>query len=224
MDADDLNTDIRANMRAMRGLDGTSEFVDGILMSGTGTSAWHRPPLLTQAQVTALTGTLQGRWVVNSSKGEAEYYGTAWEEVITVPGTAAQGNIVYRSGTAWERLTAGTSGQFLKTQGAGANPLWATLPAPALTSGAYTGDSTVNRAIAHSLGAIPKLVFIMRGASSYGWYREMSGVAAISYKYNGANDALAVTAPDATNFYVGNATSYFYSANDNNVYNWVAIA
>lgn len=35
-----------------------------------------------------------------------------------------QGDVIYHNGTAWTRLAAGTSGQFLKTQGAGANPVW----------------------------------------------------------------------------------------------------
>ena len=37
-----------------------------------------------------------------------------------------QGDILYRDGSGLARLAAGTSGQFLKTQGAGANPVWAT--------------------------------------------------------------------------------------------------
>jgi hypothetical protein len=37
----------------------------------------------------------------------------------------AQGDILYRGASAWARLGAGTSGQFLKTQGAGQNPVWA---------------------------------------------------------------------------------------------------
>lgn len=37
----------------------------------------------------------------------------------------AQGDTLYFNGTIWTRLAAGTSGYFLKTQGAGANPTWA---------------------------------------------------------------------------------------------------
>ena len=37
-----------------------------------------------------------------------------------------QGDILYRDGSGLQRLGAGTSGQFLKTQGTGANPVWAT--------------------------------------------------------------------------------------------------
>jgi hypothetical protein len=50
---------------------------------------------------------------------------------ITVPATLltvasqAQGDIIYFNGTNWVRLAPGTSGQFLKTLGAAANPLWA---------------------------------------------------------------------------------------------------
>lgn len=46
-------------------------------------------------------------------------------ETLDLVGSAAQGDILYRNGSAWTRLGAGTSGQFLKTLGAGANPAWA---------------------------------------------------------------------------------------------------
>ena len=35
-----------------------------------------------------------------------------------------QGDLLYRDGSGLQRLGAGTSGQFLKTQGTGANPIW----------------------------------------------------------------------------------------------------
>lgn len=43
----------------------------------------------------------------------------------------AQGDVIYASSaTAWTRLGAGTAGQFLKTQGAAANPVWASALSP----------------------------------------------------------------------------------------------
>lgn len=45
--------------------------------------------------------------------------------------SAAQGDILYHNGTAWVNLAAGTSGKYLKTQGAGANPTWDTPTASA---------------------------------------------------------------------------------------------
>ncbi len=43
-------------------------------------------------------------------------------------GSDAQGDITYFNGTNYARLAAGTSGQFLKTQGGGADPVWETIP------------------------------------------------------------------------------------------------
>lgn len=42
---------------------------------------------------------------------------------------AAQGDIIYRGASSWDNLAAGTSGHFLKTQGAAANPVWAAVSA-----------------------------------------------------------------------------------------------
>lgn len=52
------------------------------------------------------------------------YNGSAWVEIPTIS-SAVQGDIIYHNGTNWVRLAAGTSGQFLKTQGSSANPTWA---------------------------------------------------------------------------------------------------
>lgn len=46
-------------------------------------------------------------------------------EALDLIGSAAQGDILYRGASAWARLGAGTSGYYLKTLGAGANPTWA---------------------------------------------------------------------------------------------------
>jgi hypothetical protein len=42
--------------------------------------------------------------------------------------STTQGTVLYYNGTDWVALSPGTSGQFLKTFGASANPAWATLP------------------------------------------------------------------------------------------------
>ena len=52
--------------------------------------------------------------------------------------SGAQGDILYHNGTNWVNLPAGTSGQFLKTQGAGANPIWS-----AATAGAAGSDTQI---------------------------------------------------------------------------------
>lgn len=58
-------------------------------------------------------------------------------------GSANQGDIAYDNGTTFTRLTPGTSGQLLKTQGAGANPAWTSVKTSILTCGGdFTGSAT----------------------------------------------------------------------------------
>lgn len=45
-------------------------------------------------------------------------------EILDFIGSAAQGDILYRGASGWERLAAGSEGQALYTGGAGANPSW----------------------------------------------------------------------------------------------------
>jgi hypothetical protein len=65
----------------------------------------------------------------------------AWRENIIADIGAVQGDILFRSATNWTRLAPGTSGQVLRTNGAGANPSWGAagaftmLTAVATTSG-----------------------------------------------------------------------------------------
>lgn len=64
------------------------------------------------------------------------------QRLIAVPGTAAQGDVAYFDGTAWARLATGTSGQFLKTLGAGANPAWASVTGTAPSMQVFTASAT----------------------------------------------------------------------------------
>jgi hypothetical protein len=77
----------------------------------------------------------------------------------------AQGDILYRNGSAWVLLSAGTSGQFLKTQGAAANPVWATPSAGVFSASYDSGDLTITLAgshtLTHSLEAKPKFVMLI---------------------------------------------------------------
>ena len=59
-------------------------------------------------------------WTKLAAKGADGSNGTDLTSTLST-----QGDIVYRDGSGLARLGAGTSGQFLKTQGSGANPVWA---------------------------------------------------------------------------------------------------
>lgn len=63
--------------------------------------------------------------------------------VLDMIGSAAQGDILYRGASGWARLGAGTSGHFLKTQGAGANPTWDAAGGGGVSDG-DKGDVTIS--------------------------------------------------------------------------------
>ena len=51
--------------------------------------------------------------------------GTAGWVTAVITSGESQGDVLYFDGSVWAKLGAGTSGEFLKTQGASANPTWA---------------------------------------------------------------------------------------------------
>ena len=97
-----------------------------------------------------------------------------------------------------------------------------------ITSGNYDGNDTVNRAIAHGLGKVPKLVMTFWYSASYNAVSLIvEGDVIVCVHHTGvviARAQYAITEWDATNFYVGNASEYDESANggDGIVY-WAAI-
>jgi hypothetical protein len=62
--------------------------------------------------------------VLGSVAGSAPPEELTLSQVLDFIGSAAQGDFLYRGAAGWARLAAGTSGYFLKTLGAGANPAW----------------------------------------------------------------------------------------------------
>jgi len=69
--------------------------------------------------ILASTGNLPTNTTYWNVMSEAGTDGTDLTSTLTT-----QGDIVYRDASGLARLGAGTSGQFLKTQGTGANPVW----------------------------------------------------------------------------------------------------
>jgi hypothetical protein len=77
-----------------------------------------------------------------SQKGTDGTNGTDGTDVGTVITT--QGDILYRDGSGLQRLGAGTSGQFLKTQGTGANPVWGTVASKILGYKINVNNQAIN--------------------------------------------------------------------------------
>lgn len=91
--------------------------------------------------------------------------------------------------------------------------------------GTYSGNGAANRAVPHGLGTVPKVVIIgvQNGWGHNDWYRIFGGRAYIQHGDAAAFGDKAVTTPDTTNFYVGNAGDYEQSANINGAaYHWAA--
>ena len=93
---------------------GTAYVVDDIVTSGNETF------ICIQASTGNATSNAS-YWTKLAAKGADGTDGTDIGTTLTT-----QGDILYRDGSGLQRLGAGTSGQFLKTQGTGANPVWAT--------------------------------------------------------------------------------------------------
>jgi hypothetical protein len=85
-----------------------------------------------------------GRLLGRRSAGAGDAEELSLHEVLELVGSAAQGDLLYRGGAAWTRLGAGSSGQFLQTQGAAADPHWATAATASLPPGHIFGLMLAN--------------------------------------------------------------------------------
>jgi len=110
--------------------------------TGAGDTAWTKLSTSTGGGVTSVatgtgltggpitsTGTISLATITNntilaniSGSTAAPTPNTLTAIIDTISST--QGSILYRNATSWVALAPGTSGQFLKTQGAAANPIW----------------------------------------------------------------------------------------------------
>lgn len=116
----------------------SSQIVDGTLVnadiSGSAAIAYSKLTLTDSV----VSGDIAAGTIVNSDiNASAAIVDTKLATISTaskvntsalVTTSQAQGDILYASdATTWTRLGAGTSGQYLKTQGAAANPTWASV-------------------------------------------------------------------------------------------------
>lgn len=109
----------------------------------TGTLAVARLPALTGGDVTSSAGSgnlsiandsvtypkiqnvsAPSRILGRKTAGPGDIEELTLSELLDFIGSSAQGDILIRGASGWERLAAGTAGYHLKTGGAGANPSW----------------------------------------------------------------------------------------------------
>jgi hypothetical protein len=105
---------------------GTNGFVFTVV---SGVPDWRSPIVASVGGRTGVVTTTQGNGVLIVPSGSDLLFKFGFAGQV-------QGDVVYFDGTNWVLLPAGTSGHFLKTNGAGANPVWAAATASVLTGGA----------------------------------------------------------------------------------------
>ena len=81
----------------------------------------------------------------------AKIVGNAVTGAKIAMGSDAQGDVLFYGGTDYERLAAGTSGQFLKTQGAGADPIWGTVSTDPSMGGDISGTASAAAIVANAV-------------------------------------------------------------------------
>lgn len=104
-------------------------------------------------------------------------------DILDFIGSAAWGDILFRGTAGWRRLAAGTAGQFLKTNGAGADPAWAAsgggwgtkiskTSADTRTTTTLTNDSALSFAVAASTNYhVRGVLFVTMPTSSTGGFK-----------------------------------------------------
>jgi hypothetical protein len=90
--------------------------------------------------------------------------------LVPSPASQAHGDVLYRGASGWERLAAGTSGRFLKTQGAGAAPVWDTVSSGGMTLlGTITTTSGSEQGLTSlTLTGYKQLVLVLVGVTVNG--------------------------------------------------------
>lgn len=136
---DGVTSAIQTQLNAKQALDATLTAIagvttaadKGIYFTGVDTaaafdlSAFART-LLDDTSASAMRATLGlGALSTLATVGTAEIADNSVTGAKIALGSDAAGDVMYYDGTNWVRLAAGTSGNFLKTNGAGAAPSWA---------------------------------------------------------------------------------------------------
>jgi hypothetical protein len=122
---------------------------------------------------------------------------------ITSIAGLAQGDVLYYNGTSWVRLGAGTSGQYLKTNGTGANPSWSSVTSSILQVKRVIKSDTFSTS-SNTLTDITGLSIDFTPTSSSSWLRieatlnfNINGTS-VGYRIWNSTDSVGISLGDAS--------------------------
>ena len=171
-----------------------------------------------QASQGNAVGNATAYWNIMSSAGTNGTNGTNGTDVGTVITT--QGDILYRDGSGLQRLGAGTSGQFLKTLGTGANPTWGTVTTPVLGIASFTTQTRSTALGGSGYTTFMSGNFTKSSASSklniivtYSQYNEANGAGSSQFGFGNTN-VYSGTSYGNTSGHQKMVTNQFYIPNN----------
>lgn len=151
------------------------------------------------------------RILANNTGGSASPSELTIEQALNMFASIAQGDILYRGASGFERLAAGTSGQYLQTLGAGANPLWATGSSAGVVAKVKTADESVTSSttlqdddhLSFSIGASETWAFLIvsgetGGAGGFKWAFTLPSGASGTGTYWAVSDNNSANVSDIT--------------------------
>ena len=134
---------------------------DAALVDGVMTIAANAVTNAKAAQIA--TQRLKGRNTAATGNVEDITVSTALDWI----GGTAQGSVLYRDAAGWGLLAPGASGQFLKTQGAAANPIWGSIAGGGDMLAANNLSDLTNKATARTNLGVPSLGLIVALTVNY---------------------------------------------------------
>lgn len=146
-DASIVNADVAADANIQSDKLNLTSIAQNISNTGTFTNTGN----VNITGTTTIAGTLGATTLASTAIGGGIFSSTGAFTTLEASstfklGTTNQGDILYDNGTSLVRLTPGTSGQFLKTNGSSANPAWADALSSILDYGTSASSSTAKTA------------------------------------------------------------------------------
>jgi len=135
-------------------------FEEGVISVGAGTGIAASPDPIIASGTISLAPIPHAYLLANVSGGSGAPSGTTLTQYLDAAAANARGSVLVRNSVGWVAMPPGTNGQYLKTQGSGADAAWdspagtGTVISVSAGTGISTGGSPITSAGSVSLAAI----------------------------------------------------------------------